>query len=192
MLQNLNKYRIILASRSPRRQFLVKELGLKFEVKTKETEEDFHLHLQNEHIALHLAEKKALAFEQDLQENELIITADTIVVAENRVINKPESVEEAHAMLRFLSGKMHRVYTGVCIKSKEKQVLFYDETKVFFRELTDTEIAFYVENYKPFDKAGSYGAQEWMGYVGVERIEGSYFNVMGLPVHKLYLELQQF
>lgn len=192
MLSNLSKYRITLASRSPRRQFLLRELGIDFEVRTKETEEDFGNHLQNEAVALHLAEKKALAFEDDIQPDELIITADTIVVAENHVINKPENVTEAHAMLRFLSGKMHQVYTGVCIKSKEKQVLFYDETKVFFRELTDAEIAFYVENYKPFDKAGSYGAQEWMGYVGVERIEGSYFNVMGLPVHKLYLELQQF
>jgi septum formation protein len=150
------------------------------------------LAIKNEAIALHLAEKKAQAFNGDLQPAELLITADTIVVAGNHVLNKPGNVEEAHTMLRFLSGRMHKVYTGVCLKTLEKQVLFYDETKVFFRDLTDTEIAFYVENYKPFDKAGSYGAQEWLGYVGVERIEGSYFNVMGLPVHKLYMELSKF
>jgi septum formation protein len=192
MLDNLSKYNIILASKSPRRQMLLKELGLSFTIKTKDTEEDFSDHLIGEEIALHLAEKKAHAFDNEMSPNDLIITADTIVVAEGKVLNKPANASEAKEMLRFLSGKMHLVFTGVCLHSKEKTTCFTDETKVFFRPLSETEIDFYVENYQPFDKAGSYGAQEWMGYVGVERIEGSYFNVMGLPVHKLYLELAGF
>jgi septum formation protein len=192
MLKNLDKYKLVLASKSPRRQMLLKELGLDFSLRTKDTNENFSEELAADQIAEHLAHRKAEAFKNEMADDELIITADTIVVADNKVLNKPETVEEAHSMLRFLSGKMHRVYTGVCLLSKNKMSCFTDETKVYFREFTDSEIAFYVENYKPFDKAGSYGAQEWLGYVGVERIEGSYFNVMGLPVHKLYLELQQF
>lgn len=192
MLNQLLKKRIVLASKSPRRHELLRGLGIEFEIRTRHTDESFSNQLKNEEIALFLAEVKAKAMVDSMQGNELIITADTIVCLRDDVLNKPQSAEDAHHMLRMLSGKMHRVYTGVCLMSPEKQELFYDETRVFFRDLSDEEIRYYVENYRPYDKAGSYGAQEWMGYVGVERIEGSYFNVMGLPVHKLYAELLRF
>jgi septum formation protein len=192
MLSELLKYRLVLASKSPRRQQLLKGLGVEFEIRTRDTDESFSNALQNEEIALYLAEVKADAMSDTLKTGELIVTADTIVCLGNEVLNKPSDAEEACKMLKALSGQMHRVYTGVCLTTLEKQRLFFDETKVFFRNLTEEEIAYYVENYRPYDKAGSYGAQEWMGYVGVERIEGSYFNVMGLPVHKLYTELLNF
>lgn len=192
MLSELLKYRLVLASKSPRRQQLLKGLGVEFEIRTRDTDESFSNALQNEEIALYLAEVKADAMSDTLKTGELIVTADTIVCLGNEVLNKPSDAEEACKMLKALSGQMHRVYTGVCLTAVEKQRLFFDETKVFFRNLTEEEIAYYVENYRPYDKAGSYGAQEWMGYVGVERIEGSYFNVMGLPVHKLYTELLNF
>lgn len=189
ILKSIDQYHIILASKSPRRQELLRGMGLEFEIRVRDTEEGFDPAMPQEEIAPYLAGKKAAAFDADLKPGELLITADTIVCIGDVVLNKPQSKEEAHAMLRELSGQMHRVYTGVCLTTTEKQRRFCDETKVFFRDLADEEIAYYVENYRPFDKAGSYGAQEWMGYVGVERIEGSYFNVMGLPVHKLYTEL---
>jgi len=192
MLNNLLEHHIVLASKSPRRHELLRGLGIEFEIRTRDTDESFSNQLKNEGIALFLAEVKAKAMTDSMQDNELIITADTIVCLGEEVLNKPQSADEAHHMLRMLSGRMHRVYTGVCLMSHEKEQLFYDETRVYFRELSDAEIRYYVENYKPFDKAGSYGAQEWMGYVGIERIEGSYFNVMGLPVHKLYTELLRF
>lgn len=192
MLQQIIRKKIILGSKSPRRQQLLKELGLEYEIRTRNTDESFSPELQNEEIALHLAKIKAAAIADTLSPEELLITADTIVCLENEVLNKPATAEEAQEMLGKLSGNMHRVYTGVCLMSAEKQTAFYDETKVFFRALTPAEIAYYVQHHKPFDKAGAYGAQEWMGYIGVERIEGSYFNVMGLPLHKLYLELQDF
>lgn len=192
MLENSLPYSIVLASKSPRRHELLRGLGLDFEIRTRDTDESFSLDLKKEEIALFLAKVKADAMADTLQENELIITADTIVCLGDEVLNKPQSSEEAREMLRKLSGTMHRVYTGICLMSSEKQQLFYDETRVFFRYLSDDEIRYYVEKYKPYDKAGAYGAQEWMGYVGIERIEGSYFNVMGLPVHKLYSELQRF
>jgi septum formation protein len=192
MLNQQIDHHIVLASKSPRRHELLRGLGIAFEIRTRDTDESFADQLQNEEIALFLAEVKAKAMTDSMQDNELIITADTIVCLDEEVLNKPQSADEAHHMLRMLSGRMHRVYTGVCLMSYEKHQLFYDETRVYFRELSDEEIRYYVENYKPFDKAGSYGAQEWMGYVGVERIEGSYFNVMGLPVHKLYAELLRF
>lgn len=192
MLSELLKYHIVLASKSPRRQQLLNGLGVEFEIRTRDTDETFSNTLHNEQIALYLAEIKAQAMSDTLKPGELIITADTIVCLGNEVLNKPADEAEACKMLKALSGQMHRVYTGVCLTTREKQRLFFDETKVFFRNLTEEEIAYYVENYRPYDKAGSYGAQEWMGYVGVERIEGSYFNVMGLPVHKLYTELLNF
>ncbi len=185
-------YHFVLASKSPRRHELLSGLGLDFEIRTRNTDESFGTELANEEIALFLAEVKAHAMRDTLKKDELIITADTIVCLGDKVLNKPSDADEAHAMLRTLSGKMHKVFTGVCLMTAEKQQLFFDETRVFFRHLKDDEISYYVENYRPYDKAGSYGAQEWMGYVGVERIEGSYFNVMGLPVHKLYAELMAF
>lgn len=192
MLQKIIRKKIVLGSKSPRRQQLLKELGLDFEIRTRDTDESFDSNLKPEDIAMNLARIKAEAIADTLSPDELLITSDTIVCLNNEVLNKPANSEEAHAMLRKLSGKMHRVYTGVCLQSTEKQQVFVDETRVFFRELNDAEITYYVKQYQPFDKAGAYGAQEWIGYIGVERIEGSYFNVMGLPLHKLYLQLKRF
>ena len=202
--EKLNKYNVILASKSPRRQFLIKELGLPFEIRTKETDESFPKKLKGKQIALYLCKKKAEAFRSELKPNDLLITADTIVWIGNKVLNKPKNYKEAVKMLRILSGKMHTVYTGVCIgcyspfqggvrrTGDVKLNAFTVSTKVFFKKLTPEEIDFYVTNYKPYDKAGAYGAQEWIGYVGVKKIIGSYFNVMGLPVKELYEELSRF
>lgn len=187
-----SKYNIILASKSPRRQYLVTELGLPFIVKTKDTDESFPHELKREEIPLYLCKKKADAFYDDIADNDLVITADTIVWINEHVMNKPESRDEAVEMLTELSDTMHQVYTGVCLKSKNKEVVFYDKTDVYFKSLTIQEIDYYIDNFKPYDKAGAYGAQEWIGYIGVEKIVGSYFNVMGLPVNKLYNHLLDF
>ncbi len=183
---------IILASASPRRRQLLAGLDIEFGVKTKEVSEDFSAEMPVNQIPLYLAQKKAHAFEEELQENQLIIAADTIVSIQETILNKPNSLQEARAMLEMLSGKMHKVITGVCLLSKHKKELFADITQVYFRSLSKAEIDYYVEHYKPFDKAGSYGAQEWLGMIAIERIEGSYFNVMGLPVHLLYEKLKNF
>ncbi len=183
---------MILASKSPRRQFLLKELGLDFEVRTKEVDESFPETLKAQEIPLYLCEKKAHAFDEELNDNTIVITADTIVWVEGQVLNKPENYEDAVRMLKLLSGKMHEVYTGVCLRSKHKSKSFYALTKVYFKNLCQQEIDYYIKNYHPYDKAGSYGAQEWIGYIAVEKIEGSYFNVMGLPVRELYEELLKF
>ncbi|MBN8702897.1 MAG: septum formation protein Maf [Bacteroidetes bacterium] len=185
-------YKYVLASKSPRRQYLLKELGVDFEIRTKDVDESFPVNLCAEEIPLYLSKKKADAFRDELGNDEVIITSDTIVWINGKALNKPESFEEAKYMLQTLSGKMHEVFTGVTIQSKHKQKSFYACTKVFFKTLTEQEITFYVETYKPYDKAGSYGAQEWIGLIGVERIDGSYFNVMGLPVKELYEELIRF
>lgn len=189
---NFKKYNFILASKSPRRQFLLKELGLNFTVHTKDVDESFPESLKAQDIPLYLCKKKAEAFDVDIAENTIVITADTIVWIEAQVLNKPENYDDAVRMLKKLSGKMHEVYTGVCLKSKNKTVAFYALTKVYFKELSDFEIDFYVKNYNPYDKAGAYGAQEWIGYIAVEKIEGSYFNVMGLPVKEVYEQLLLF
>ena len=191
-MEELKKYKLILASKSPRRQFLLKELGLDFEVRTKEVDESFPETLKAQEIPLYLCQKKADAFDEELNDNTIVITADTIVWVEGQVLNKPENYEDAVRMLQLLSGKMHEVYTGVCLKSKHKTKSFYALTKVYFKELSRQEIDYYINNYHPYDKAGSYGAQEWIGYIAVEKIEGSYFNVMGLPVRELYEELLKF
>lgn len=190
--EKLSKYNLILASKSPRRQFLIKELGLDFEILTKDVDESFPKKLKGKNIALYLSKKKAEAFRNELKPNDLLITADTIVWINNKVLNKPSDFMEAVKMLKLLSGKMHTVYTGVTLMSALKQKTFFAETKVFFKKLSEKEIDFYVTNYKPYDKAGAYGAQEWIGYVGVKKIIGSYFNVMGLPVKELYEELVKF
>ncbi len=192
--ENLKKHELLLASKSPRRQYLLKELGLDFEVRTKEVDESFPDTLKAQEIPLYLCEKKANAFDEELKDNTIVITADTIVwlPQTNEVLNKPENFEDAVRMLQLLSGKMHEVYTGVCLKSKNKKKSFYALTKVYFKPLTLQEIEFYINNYHPFDKAGSYGAQDWIGLVAVEKIEGTYFNVMGLPVKELYEELLKF
>jgi septum formation protein len=191
-LERLNKYDIILASASPRRSFLLKELGLKFKiVANNKFEESFPKQLKAEAIPLYLAKLKARSFTSLLKEETLLITADTIVWLNDKLIGKPRNAE-AKKMLRRLSGKMHCVYTGVCITSLHKELAFTAESKVHFRHLTSGEIDYYIEKYKPFDKAGAYGIQEWIGYIGVDSLEGSYFNIMGLPVQKLYSALIRF
>jgi septum formation protein len=185
-------YHFILASKSPRRQYLLKELGLTIDVKTKEVNEDFPESLIAQAIPLYLCEKKAAAFDEELNEKTIVITADTIVWVENQVLNKPENFEDAVRMLRLLSGKMHQVFTGVCLKSTNKTMSFFAETKVYFKHLTAEEINYYISTYEPYDKAGAYGAQEFIGFIGIDKIEGTYFNVMGLPLRELYEALLKF
>ena len=179
---------LLLASNSPRRKELLASMGLQFDVLVKDVEEEFPEHLQREEIAVYLASHKADQYDAELQ-NQLLITADTIVCLGNKVLNKPTDQAEAFTMLRSLSGTSHEVITGVCLFSSDNKTVFHDTTKVYFKELTDEEINYYITNYKPFDKAGAYGIQEWIGMIGIERIEGSYFNVVGLPVQKLYQQL---
>lgn len=191
MLDNLKRYHIILASNSPRRHELLKGIGVEFEIKTlPNLDESYPEALDATEVAKYLADKKSHAYLNLIQENELFITADTVVVVEGRVLGKPKNREEAVSMLQLLSGKIHHVFTGVCILTKDKKVVFDSVTAVHFSCLTDKEINYYVDHYKPFDKAGAYGVQEWIGYIAVERMEGSYFNVMGLPVQKLYGKLK--
>ncbi|PKP09770.1 MAG: septum formation protein Maf [Bacteroidetes bacterium HGW-Bacteroidetes-4] len=187
-----NNYQIILASQSPRRQQLLKELGLNFTIEVREVDEVYPMHLQHEEIPVYLAQLKAKAFENNISGNQLVITADTIVWLNNRVLGKPSGFDEAFNMLRALSGNTHTVYTGVCLKSIAKETTFWAKTDVHFKTLSDEEITFYLNTHKPYDKAGAYGIQEWIGYIGIEHIEGSYFNVMGLPVQKLYEQLKRF
>ncbi len=190
--EKYKNHHIILASRSPRRHLLLKGLDIPFDVRIKDVEEIYPSHLKKEEIALHLCELKATAFDGELNNDTLVITADTIVWINNKVLNKPKDYNDAVDILTQLSGNMHEVITGVCLKTKNKTKSFYALTKVYFKELSKEEITFYVENYKPYDKAGAYGAQEWIGYMAIERIEGSYFNVMGLPTCLLYDELMKF
>lgn len=191
-MKELNKYKIILASKSPRRQYLLKELGLNFEVHTKEVDESFPDDLRAQEIPLYLCQKKADAFDEELTDATIVITADTVVWIDGQVLNKPENYADAVRMLKLLSGKKHQVYTGVCLKSKNKTTSFYSQTDVYFKTLSQEEIDYYVTNFNPYDKAGAYGAQEWIGYIAVEKIEGTYFNVMGLPVREVYEALMNF
>lgn len=192
IIENLDKYRLILASRSPRRQQLLRELGLRFDVVIKEYPENYPENLSGEEIALYLAYEKARLFAGEILDDEIVITADTIVWCNNAVLGKPAGTEDAKQMLRAISGNTHDVITGVCILSVKKSRTFAVSTKVTFNELSEQEIAYYVDKFKPFDKAGAYGIQEWIGIAGCSRIEGSYFNVVGLPVQSLYRELQRF
>ncbi|RAV97838.1 Maf family nucleotide pyrophosphatase [Pseudochryseolinea flava] len=179
---------LILASSSPRRQYLMKEAGFTFTVEKPDVEEDFPDTLPVDQVAKFLAAKKAEYFRPKIQ-NEIIVTADTVVVLGKTILNKPFDRSEAIKMLSSLSGKTHLVITGVCIVSKEKEESFDDTTEVTFKTLTQAEIEFYVDNYKPYDKAGAYGAQDWIGMVAIEKITGSYFNVMGLPIHRVHQHL---
>jgi septum formation protein len=189
---DLKGNRIILASKSPRRHELMKGLGIPFEVRTKEVNEDFDPALQGAEIPLFLAEKKADAFKSDLTEDEILVTSDTVVWLGNHVFNKPENVEEAVAMITELSGRTHEVITAFCLTSPEKQVVVSETTKVHFGLVEREAIEWYVSEFKPFDKAGAYGIQEWIGYVGIEKIEGSFYNVMGFPTRLFYNELKKF
>lgn len=186
------KYNFILASQSPRRQQLLHSLGIEFTVRTKDVEEVWPDDLETEEIPVYLAELKARAFKDDLKDNELLITADTVVCLGNEVLGKPGSFDEACEMLQRLSGKEHQVITGVCLTSAHKQESFYSVTNVEFKILTREEIEHYVTNFKPYDKAGAYGIQEWIGFIGITHIEGSFYNVMGLPIQKLYEYIQSF
>jgi septum formation protein len=169
----------------------MKEAGFTFTIEKPDVEEDFPDHLPVEQVAKYLAAKKAEFFRPKMRE-EIIVTADTVVIIHNKILNKPEHREEAIEMLRELSGHTHKVMTGVCIISKEREESFDDTTLVTFKKLNESEIEFYVDQYKPYDKAGAYGAQDWIGLVAIEHIVGSYFNVMGLPIHKVYSHLISF
>ena len=187
------QYRIILASKSPRRVELLKGLG--FDVKTVSVpgpDEVYPSNLTAGDIPLYLAKLKSSAYTGEFEQNDILVTADTIVWLDGKVIGKPANREEAISMLQSISGRMHEVYTGVCMKLRDKEHSFVSCSKVFFAALSSEEIEYYVDNFKPFDKAGAYGIQEWIGYIGVEGIEGSYFNVMGLPVQRLYTEMTSF
>lgn len=182
---------LILASKSPRRQELMQAMGLDFNVLLKDVDESYPEHLSPAEIACYIAEKKALAF-VDEREYSLVITADTIVAYDGEIMGKPADAAAAREMLRKLSGTVHQVYTGISLAHKDQLKTFYDMTEVWFRAITDEEIENYVDNYNPFDKAGSYGIQDWLGFVAVEKISGSYTNVMGLPTEKLYTALSSF
>jgi septum formation protein len=186
--QKLKPYNVILASGSPRRQQYLRDLDIDFSIQLKEIEEIYPKELKGAEITDFLADLKSKAF-TDLQEKDVLITSDTIVWLENKAFGKPKDAKEAFSMLRALSGKKHEVITSISIKRLSFQKIINDTTTVTFKELTDAEIQYYVNTYKPFDKAGGYGIQEWIGFIGIENIEGSYFNVVGLPVHKLYKEL---
>ncbi|MBO4463508.1 MAG: septum formation protein Maf [Prevotella sp.] len=193
MLDNLRKYHIILASNSPRRRELLAGLGIDYEVRTIQgIDESYPADLPVNQIAEYIAAEKAAAYQKQMAADELIITADTIVVVDTEVLGKPQDADDARRMLHQLSNRTHQVITGVCITTAEKQRRFSVITDVTFKALTDEEIDYYITNYRPFDKAGAYGIQEWIGYIGVTGLHGSYFNVMGLPVQRIYNELRDF
>jgi septum formation protein len=182
---------ILLASKSPRRQFLLKDAGFQYTFVDIEADETYPEHLQKEAVCMWLAEHKAAHFTGELGEK-VLVTADTIVCIDGMILNKPADEAEAIQMLQQLSGNKHEVFTGVCIMNSGKKQVFFDRTEVFFHTLTDEEIKHYVTHFHPFDKAGSYGVQDWMGYLGVEKINGCFYNVMGFPLAKFYRELQDF
>lgn len=190
MLDNLKKYKVILASNSPRRKELLAGLGVDYEVRTlPDVDESYPDTLQGADIPLYIAKEKADAYRNMLQPGELMITADTIVWLDGRVLGKPKDREDALCMLRDMFGRTHEVFTGVCITTTEWQRSFAAQTEVRFAELSEEEITYYVDKFQPMDKAGAYGVQEWIGFIGVENISGSYYNIMGLPVQRLYKEL---
>ncbi|SBW02335.1 Maf-like protein [uncultured Dysgonomonas sp.] len=189
---DLSKYKIILASNSPRRKELLSGLDIAYEIKTlPDIDESYPDHLQGEDIAIYIAKEKAEAYRTFLDNDTLLITADTIVLLDGNVYGKPLDEEDAKRMLRDLSGQTHSVVTGVCITTKEKRRAFGVSSEVRFAQLEEDEIEYYVTKYKPLDKAGAYGVQEWIGYIAVEYISGSYFNIMGLPIQRLYQELKK-
>ena len=193
MLDNIKKYNIVLASKSPRRQDLLKGIGVDFTIITKEVDESFPSKLPLIDVAPFLSLKKAKAFEDaELPENYMVITADTVVIVENEILGKPKDRDDAVRMMDLLSGKVHKVVTGVTVHTKEKTKTFSVISKVTFETLDTQEVNYYIDNFKPYDKAGAYGVQEWIGYIGVSNVEGSYYNVMGLPTQKLYKVLKDF
>ena len=193
MMKNLDKYRIVLASNSPRRKELLAGLGLSFEVRVMQgIDESYPSGLPVDEVALYIAGKKAEAYRGAMSSDELIITADTVVIVGDEILGKPSDEHDAERMLRLLSGRTHQVMTGVCLCSLGQESRFSVTTDVSFKSLTDEEIDYYITHYHPFDKAGAYGIQEWIGYIGVTGLHGSYYNVMGLPVQRIYNELLKF
>ena len=191
MLENLKNYKVILASNSPRRRELLSGLGIDYEVKVlPDISEVYPDSLRGEEIPMYIAREKAEAYRSVMRPDELIITADTIVYIGGEVLGKPVDEADAYRMLHVLSGRSHHVITGVCLTSQEKQKTFSSVTEVMFDTLSDEEIDFYVRTFKPFDKAGSYGVREWIGFIGVKGLKGSFYNIMGLPVQRLYQELK--
>jgi len=193
MLKKLSeKYNIILGSASPRRKELLSDIGLKFSIQTTEKEETFSHSLEGEEIAKFLSKQKSEFLSENLQENDLLITADTIVYFKNELLNKPKNKEEAFNTLYKLSKNTHKVITGVCLKSKQKEIIFSVTTRVTFKELSEEEIYHYINQYNPYDKAGAYGIQDWIGKIGINKINGSYTNAVGLPISELYQYLKLF
>ncbi len=190
-MHSIKNYKLILASASPRRQQLMKDAGFTFEVRLKSVEEKYPENINLEQVPEYLSRIKAEAFRGELKADEVLVTADTVVCIHDRILGKPADRNEAISMLRELSGNRHLVITGVSVTTCTEQLSFSSHTNVFFKHLSNEEIEFYVDTYKPFDKAGAYGIQEWIGYIGIERIEGSFYNVMGLPVQKLYETLRK-
>ena len=192
LIEKLKNFTIILGSASPRRKQLLSELAIEFNIKTTQKEEKYPENLDGAEIAEFLAKQKAEVISKELTGNYLLITADTIVIQNNEILHKPTDKDEAQRILQNLSGKSHKVISGVCIKSAKKEVVFSSETEVTFNKLSEDEILYYIDNFKPFDKAGSYGIQQWIGYIGIEKIKGSYNNVVGLPTAELYQKLKLF
>ena len=190
--EKLKEFHLILASGSPRRQQFFKDLDLDFEIRLKEIEEVYPVHLKAEEITNFLAQLKANAFEGELKANDILITSDTIVWHQNQCLGKPKDYPDAFQMLQKLSDATHQVITSVCLKTSVKSETFHAVTHVTFKPLTDEEIRYYLDHYQPFDKAGSYAIQEWIGYVGISKIEGSYTNVVGMPMHAVYEKLNSF
>lgn len=189
--EKLKQKKLILASKSPRRQQFLKDLNVNFTIQLKEVEEIYPSNLKGKEIVEYLAKLKAAQF-TELKENNILITSDTIVWHKENMLGKPKSAQDAIEMIKSLSNNSHKVHTAICLTSPIKQVVFTSTTKVVFKKLTTEEIEFYVQKYAPFDKAGGYGIQEWIGLIGVKKIKGSYFNVMGFPVHKFYKEILKF
>ncbi len=192
LIEKLKNYNLVLGSASPRRKELLAELALEFSIKTTNEKEDYPKDLEINEIAEFLAKQKADIIARELEKDYLLITADTIVAQNSEVIHKPKNKQDAIRILKELSGNSHKVITGICITSSEKQIVFSSITDVFFTNLSDDEICFYIEKCKPFDKAGSYGIQDWIGFIGIEKIIGSYNNVVGLPTAELYQKLKLF
>ncbi len=190
--EKLNKINIILASGSPRRQQFFKEMDLHYTIRLKEIEEIYPEYLQAEEITNFLAELKASAFENELKENDVLVTSDTIVWLNGKALGKPKDYDDAFQMLQQLANQTHEVITSVCLKSIDKTEVFHCVTKVTFANLSDEAIKYYLDNYQPFDKAGSYGIQDWIGLIGISKIEGSYTNVVGLPTEMLFQKLMNY
>ena len=192
LTEKIKKYSIILATQSPRRHYLMKEAGFEFTISDLHSvEERFPEGLDKFEIPVYLAEIKSKAYSRPVLKNEILITADTIVWFQDQLIGKPKDRDDAYKTLQDLSGNMHEVITGVCIRTYDKTYCFHAHTEVFFSKIKESELNYYIDNFEPFDKAGAYGIQDWIGFIGIERIRGSYFNVMGLPIQKLYRELEK-